>query len=119
LGLSWLLPRIIGVGRAHALLYTGRRFGDAEALEYGLVTTVVPADELPTAALELARAVAAQPPWQTALTKRGLQVALGPTSLADVLELENRQRVLATLTDDYQEAIDSYLGKRTPAYRHR
>jgi enoyl-CoA hydratase/carnithine racemase len=59
------------------------------------------------------------PPLQTVLTKAGIGAALQSGSLRDVIEFENRQQVLAAMTDDYREAIDSYLGKRSPHYANR
>ena len=94
LGVSWLLPRIVGVGRATELLYTARRFQAEEALSYGLVTDVVPADQLITTVLTIAGQIKRNPPLQTALTKAGIGVALQSGSLRDVIEFENRQQVL-------------------------
>jgi len=119
LGVSWLLPRIVGVGRATELLYTARRFHAEDALRYGLVTDVVPADQLIPAALAIAGQIKRNPPLQTALTKAGIGVALQSGSLRDVIEFENRQQVLTAMTDDYREAIDSYLEKRDPHYANR
>jgi enoyl-CoA hydratase len=69
--------------------------------------------------LAIAGQIKRNPPLQTALTKVGIGVALQSGSLRDVIEFENRQQVLAAMTDDYREAIDSYLGKRDPQYANR
>lgn len=119
LGISWLLPRLVGVGRAHELMYTARRFDAAEALNYGFVTDVVPAGQLTDKVLAVAGQIKQNPPLQTALTKAGMSVALQSGNLLDVIEFENRQQVLTAMTDDYREAIDSYLGKRAPKYSNR
>ena len=119
LGASWLLPRIVGVGRATELMYTARRFNADEALDYGFVTDVVPGDQLTGKVLAIASQIKRNPPLQTALTKAGIGVALQSGSLRDVIEFENRQQVLTAMTDDYREAIDSYLGKRPPQYTNR
>lgn len=119
LGASWLLPRIVGAGRAAELMYTARRFDAGEALDYGFVTDVVPGDQLTGKVLEIASQIKRNPPLQTALTKAGIGVALQSGSLRDVIEFENRQQVLTAMTDDYREAIDSYLGKRPPRYASR
>lgn len=118
-GISWLLPRLVGVGRAHELMYTARRFDAAEALNYGFVTDVVPAGQLTDKVLAVAGQIKQNPPLQTALTKAGMSVALQSGNLLDVIEFENRQQVLTAMTDDYREAIDSYLGKRAPKYSNR
>jgi enoyl-CoA hydratase/carnithine racemase len=119
LGVSWLLPRIVGTGRAYELMYTARRFMADEALRIGFVTDVVPSDQLIDKALVIANQIMQNPPLQTELTKVGLSVALQSTSLHDVIEFENRQQVLTVMTDDYREAIDSYLAKRAPKYAGR
>jgi enoyl-CoA hydratase/carnithine racemase len=119
LGVSWLLPRIVGVGRASELMYTARRFSAEEALNYGFVTDVVPRDQLIARVVAIAEQIKQNPPLQTALTKAGIGVALQSGSLRDVIEFENRQQVLTAMTDDYREAIDSYLGKRDPQYVNR
>jgi enoyl-CoA hydratase len=119
LGVSWLLPRIVGAGRAAELMYTARRFSAAEALDYGLVSDVVPGCQLTSRVLAIAGQIKQNPPLQTALTKAGIGAALQSGSLRDVIEFENRQQVLAAMTDDYREAIDSYLSKRAPRYANR
>ncbi|WIX75653.1 enoyl-CoA hydratase-related protein [Amycolatopsis carbonis] len=119
LGVSWLLPRIVGFGRAQELMYTARRFDANEALSMGLVTDVVPGDQLTAKALAIAEKIKQNPPLQTELTKVGLSVALQSASLQDVIQFENRQQVLTAMTEDYREAIDSYLGKRPPRYSGR
>jgi enoyl-CoA hydratase/carnithine racemase len=100
-------------------MYTARRFMADEALNIGFVTDVVPGDQLTEKALAIANQIKQNPPLQTELTKVGLSVALQSTSLQDVIEFENRQQVLTAMTDDYSEAIDSYLGKRPPKYSNR
>jgi enoyl-CoA hydratase/carnithine racemase len=119
LGVSWLLPRIVGTGRAYELMYTARRFMADEALRMGFVTDVVPGGQLIDKALVIADQIMQNPPLQTEMTKVGLSVALQSTSLHDVIEFENRQQVLTVMTDDYREAIDSYLAKRAPKYAAR
>ena len=119
LGSSWLLPRIVGTGRAHELMLTARRFDAAEALRIGLVTDVTEPESL----LELALATAAQirlnPPLSVALSKKGMWTALETPSLAASVELENRQQVLSALTEDQPEAALSFLEKRPPKYANR
>jgi enoyl-CoA hydratase len=100
-------------------MYTARRFGADEALSMGFVTDVVAGSQLIDKALAIASQIKQHPPLQTELTKVGLAVALQSSSLQDVIEFENRQQVLSTMTDDYREAIDSYLGKRKPKYSNR
>ena len=119
LGSSWLLPRIVGAGRAHELILTARRFDAAEALEIGLLSRVVPAESLLASALATATAIRQHPPLSVALTKKGLWVALETPSLAATVEFENRQQVLSALTEDQPEAALSFLEKRAPRYANR
>ena len=69
MGMTWRLPRLIGESRATELLLTGRKMGAAEALAAGLVTAVVPADQLADAASGLAEQVMATSPFSTWMTK--------------------------------------------------
>jgi enoyl-CoA hydratase/carnithine racemase len=69
---SWFLPRLVGMGQAAEWLYTGRVFDAAEALRGGLVSRVVPDDELLDDAYALAREIAASAPLSVALTRQML-----------------------------------------------
>ena len=119
LGSSWLLPRIVGTGRAHELILTARRFDAAEALKIGLVTSVVPAESLLEAVLAIAAQIRQHPPLSVSLTKKGMWVAMETPSLAASVEFENRQQVLSALTEDQPEAASSFLEKRAPRYANR
>jgi enoyl-CoA hydratase len=119
LGVSWLLPRLVGAARAHELMLTGRVFDADEAREMGLVVDVVDDEELMDAALAEAAQIALNPPASVALTKQGMWLALEFPSLEAAVELENRQQVIAGLTADRQEATAAFLEKRPPRYQHR
>lgn len=119
LGSSWLLPRLVGAGRAHELVLTARRFDAEEALRIGLVTNVVPSEGLLDAALRTAEQILLAPPLSVELTKRGLWTSLETPSLGAAVELENRLLVLSALTEDQPEAVRAFLEKRPPQYRNR
>jgi enoyl-CoA hydratase len=119
LGSSWLLPRIVGTGRAHELLLTARRFDAAEALRIGLTTELTDPEVLLEAALAIAARIRLNPPLSVSLTKQGMWTALETPSLAASMELENRQQVLSALTEDQTEAALSLLEKRDPQYVNR
>jgi enoyl-CoA hydratase/carnithine racemase len=119
LGVSWLLPRLVGAARAHELMLTGRVFEAEEAREIGLVLDVVEDDGLLEAALAKAREIALNPPASVELTKQGMWLALEVPSLEAAIELENRQQVITGLTADRHEATAAFLEKRPPRYRHR
>lgn len=116
LGTSWLLPRIVGTGRAHELMLTGRRFGAEEALRIGMVTDLVePAGLVPTA-LAKADEIMLNPPMSVELTKQGMWIALETPSFSASVEFENRQQVFTAMTDDQAEAAAAFIGKRAPSY---
>ena len=119
LGTSWLLPRVVGTGRAHELMLTGRRFSADEALRIGVLTDLVELDKLLPAALAKAAEIMLSPPISVELTKQGMWAALETPSFAASVEFENRQQVLTAMTDDRDEATAAFLGKRQPRYRNR
>lgn len=94
LGTSWLLPRIVGAGRAHELMLTGGRFGADETVRIGLLTHVFDPADLVAAALEKAQEIILNAPLSVELTKQGMWTALEFPSLAAAIEFENRQQVL-------------------------
>lgn len=119
IGTSWILPRLVGAARAHELMLTSRRFDAAEALRIGLVTQVVEPDSLPGAVAAMADSLLAAPPLSLSLTKQGMWLALEVSSFDAMVEVENRQQVLAAATADASEAMTSYLGRRPAVYRNR
>jgi enoyl-CoA hydratase/carnithine racemase len=118
-GVSWFLPRIVGLGQASELLLTGRIIDAQEARRIRLVNKVVSADDLIPAALKLADEVAQNSPFAVRLTKQVLQANVDAPSLEAALELENRNQVLATRTDDMREALNAFLEKRPPRFVDR
>jgi enoyl-CoA hydratase/carnithine racemase len=119
IGVSWLLPRLVGAGRAHELMLTGRRFDAEEALRAGLLWDVVAEESLLEVALAKAEEICLNPPASVELTKQGMWLALETPTLRSAIELENRQQVITALTEDRDEATAAFLEKRRPAYRRR
>ncbi|MGW0037843.1 enoyl-CoA hydratase/isomerase family protein [Gordonia sp. NPDC003376] len=119
IGLSWFLPRLLGVGRAHELMLTGRKFDAAQAHDYGLLVDVTEPAELLPAALEIARSIIASPPLSVEMTKTGMWAAVESTSLNATVEFENRQQMVTAMTEDRAEATAAFLEKRAPHYRRR
>lgn len=119
IGLSWLLPRIVGAGRAHELMLTGRRFYPDEALQAGMLSRVVPEDELIDTATSIAAQITANAPWSVELTKVGMWRALETPSFDVSVEFENRQQVLTAFTEDQAEAAAAFLAKRPASFRYR
>jgi enoyl-CoA hydratase len=116
IGLSHLLPRIVGLGLASELMLTGRLVDADEAARIGLVNRVVAADDLLDAAQRLARDIASNSPFGVSMTKRVLHRNVDAPSLAEAIDLENRTQVLATRTDDMKEAIAAFRSKRAPQF---
>jgi enoyl-CoA hydratase len=119
IGVSWLLPRLVGASRAFELMLTGRVFESDEADRLGLVTRVVPDDELLDSALETARLIVGNSPFGVWLTKEVMWSNLEVGSLQAGIDLENRTQILASFTEDQQEAVAAFLEKRPPTFRYR
>ncbi|MEE3849339.1 enoyl-CoA hydratase/isomerase family protein [Gordonia sp. LSe1-13] len=119
IGVSWLLPRLVGTGRAHELMLTGRKFSAQEALAYGLLVDVVEPSDLMSAAIATADEILANPPLSVELTKVGMWAAVESNSFAATVEFENRQQMITAMTADRSEATAAFLEKRRPEYRRR
>jgi enoyl-CoA hydratase len=103
IGTSWLLPRLIGAARAQELMLTGRLFDAEEALQIGLVTDVVPQEVLLDAALTKAEEIKLNTPLGVALTKEGMWSALEIPGMQAAIDMENRQQIMASFSDDARE----------------
>jgi enoyl-CoA hydratase len=119
IGVSWLLPRIIGASRAFELLLTGRFMAAAEAREAGLVSAVVEPDQLRQSALDAAGQIAVNSPYGVRMTKQVMWAQLEIASLEAGLALENRTQVTAALTADHREAVQAFLDKRPSRFTGR
>jgi len=117
-GGAWLLPRVIGMARASLMTLTGDMIDAATALDYGLVSTVLPAERLLIEARGIAQRVAANPGHATRLAKRLLREGQD-MKLAPLLELSAAYQALAHHTRDHEEAVDAMLSKRAPTFEGR
>ncbi len=115
-GNSYLLPRIVGAGRARELMLTGRIFDAAEAERIGLVSQVVPDGQVVEAALDVARMIAANNEYGVWMTKLGANATLDAPSLRHAMELENRTQVLGTFTGNMTEASEAFREGREPRW---
>lgn len=117
-GGAWLLPRSIGMARAAELLFTGDLIDAGTALEWGLVSRVVPDDQLIEAARELAERIGAQPPHALRTAKALLR--RGQTADYETLmELSAANQALMHLSEDHAEGVAALLEKRTPRFEGR
>ncbi|HLV72000.1 MAG TPA: enoyl-CoA hydratase-related protein [Vulgatibacteraceae bacterium] len=116
IGVSWLLPRLVGASRAFELLLSGRLVDAAEADRIGLVTRVVPDGQVVDAALEVAASITANSPMGVRMTKEVMWSQLEIASLTAGIELENRTQITTSFTRDHQEAVASFLEGRPPVF---
>ncbi|MER7501909.1 enoyl-CoA hydratase-related protein [Nonomuraea pusilla] len=117
-GASWTLQRLVGPGRAAELMLLGEPLDAARALELGLVTRVVPADDLQKTARELAVRLASGPTLAYAATKRALAYA-ATHSLPDSLALEAELQDACAATHDHLDATRAFLAKERPVFNGR
>ena len=114
-GGSQRLARMIGLGRAKDLVMRGRRMGAAEALAAGLVSEVVPREELDAAADRLVDELLALPALALRMAKRVLNGAYdGPLPMG--LELEGLAYGFLRTTADFREGVEAFVEKRKPHY---
>lgn len=118
-GVSWLLPRVVGLGHASELMLSGRLIDAAEAHRIGLINHVSSAEELLKDSLGLAAEFAANSPFALRLTKQVLQLNVDAPSMEAAIELENRNQVLASRTDDMAEAVAAFRQRRAARFRAR
>jgi len=117
---SWFLPRVVGISRAAEWCYSGRVFGAEEALEGGLVRSVVSADEL----LPTARAIAQDIVQNTSamsvtLTRHMLWRMMGADHPMEAHKVDSRGIQFMGASADAKEGVNSFLEKRDPAYTLR
>jgi enoyl-CoA hydratase/carnithine racemase len=118
MGSAYLLPRLVGMGRATELLMLGGKVGSARALEIGLATQVVDDDALQETSRVLGRRLASGPGLAYASTKTLLSRELD-MDLAGALELEAYTQALLMTSQDHREFYEAFTSKREPRWRGR
>lgn len=116
LGVSWLLPRAVGTSNSAEILLTGKLVDANEALRIGLVSRVVPDEEVLGLAIQMAEGMCAFSPFGLALTKDTIWASLEVGSLRAAVDLENRTQLLAGHTGNLTEATAAFKEKRPPVY---
>ena len=117
-GASWTLPRLVGRAKAIELLYFPRTIPASEALDLGLVSRVVGADELADTVAELATTLAAGPTRSYGAIRRSVATSAS-ADFADALAFEARMMNETGLTQDHRDAVESFVAKEKPAFQGR
>ena len=116
-GMSYFMPRLIGASRAALYMYTCRFIDAVTAERIGLVSQVVPDDNLDEATEELARELLNISPFSLRMTKEVFNANVDAASLVEATKLENRTQLLCGLTADMIEAVKAtFIEKRAPVY---
>ncbi|MEA3020941.1 MAG: enoyl-CoA hydratase, partial [Actinomycetota bacterium] len=119
IGVSWMLPRLVGASRAFELQLTGRIIDAAEADRIGLLLKIVPDGMVVDAALETALLIRQNSPIGVWFTKEVMWSNLEIPSLQAGIDIENRNQILASQTNDAREARSAFLERRDPTFTYR
>src|SRR5688572_23939611 len=118
MGAAWLLPKVIGTGRAMELLLLGDKVTADECLRIGLANRVVRSDETLPAAMALARRLAAGPGLALAMTKKMVWHEW-PMDLDAAIEQEAQAQALLLRAHDHREFYNAWMEKREPRFLGR
>jgi enoyl-CoA hydratase len=116
IGVSYFLPRLVGVSVASELMLTGRFINAERALRVGLVSEVVPDDKLTEAAKPYLDEMLTTSPLGLKLTKECLNMSVDAGSLEAAIAMEDRNQILCSQTNDVREGMRAFLEKRKPVY---
>lgn len=117
-GGSWLLPRAIGLAKASEMAFTGEPISSEEALKFGLVSKVVPDEQLMDEAIALAQRIAVNPPVSVRMTKQLIREGQR-TDLNTHLQMAAVMQAVSHRTDDHREAMDAIFEKRQGEFKGR
>ncbi|MDP2935481.1 MAG: enoyl-CoA hydratase family protein [Dehalococcoidia bacterium] len=116
MGAVYLLQRIVGMGHAAELLYTGDIIGAERAERIGLVNRIVPAEDLMTTAMDMARKIAKGPPVGVRMTKEALEVQR-KMDIDSALEWDAYAQAICMSSEDHREGYLAFMEKREPVFR--
>lgn len=117
-GTNWFLPRVVGYARAYEMAVTADRVPASQALEWGMVNRVVPADQLQEITAAWARRLADGPTLAFGLTKRAMNRAWDMT-LDEALAYEAHLQEVAGRSEDNREGIAAFMSKRDALFTGR
>jgi 2-(1,2-epoxy-1,2-dihydrophenyl)acetyl-CoA isomerase len=113
---SLFLPALIGLGRATEAAFSNQPISAQQALNWGMVNRVVPADALESSAFTFASALAQGPVHAMGLAKRDFNKAVYP-HLEQVLDYEAHIQEIARLGGEHKEGINAFVEKRSPIFK--
>jgi enoyl-CoA hydratase len=119
IGVSYFLPRLVGVSVASELMLTGRFINAERALRVGLVSEVVPDAQLEEAARPYVEEMLTTSPLGLRMTKECLNMSVDAGSLEAAIAMEDRNQILCAQTEDFPEGMRAFLEKRKPQYQDR
>ena len=114
-GGAWLLPRVVGMSKAMEMSFTGDAVNAPDALACGLVSSVVPGEQLPGAALAMAQRIARNPGHGLRMTKRLMREGQH-MRLESLLEMSAGFQAIAHKTAHHIEAVNAFIEKRAPDF---
>ena len=117
-GMSALLAHSVGPGNAAVMLLTGDPIDAATALRWGLVTEVLPAEDLAARAAQLAATIASRAPIAAQTAKRNLRAAF-EMPLGRAIDYERQLQTICFATEDAAEGRAAFAGRRPPVFRAR
>lgn len=115
MGAAFLLPRVVGLGRAAELLFTGDMIDSAEAYRIGLANKVVKPDELEKTVSDLAEKIKNGPRFAHSMTKETFNKELS-MNLEQAMEFEAQTQSICMAHPDFMEAYRAYVEKRPPKF---
>jgi len=114
-GVTWLLPRLVGLAKARELVFLGERIGGEEAVRIGLANRVFDDEVFIESALQFCRQLATKAPRSMQLAKEQLNFA-SESTLDAALRAELEGMTFASTTRDWQEGVDAFAEKRAPVF---
>ncbi|MGE0830729.1 MAG: enoyl-CoA hydratase/isomerase family protein [Hyphomonadaceae bacterium] len=117
IGVSYFLPRMVGSSVAAEFMLTGRFIEAERARELGLVSKVVEADQLAAEAQGFVADMLHATPLGLRLTKEALNHAVDCNGLEAAIAMEDRNQILCSRDENFQEGVKAFLEKRPPQYR--
>jgi 2-(1,2-epoxy-1,2-dihydrophenyl)acetyl-CoA isomerase len=116
-GISYFLPRLVGLSNALMMVETGRMFKAEQCKELGLIDELVPEGQAYEAALVYAKELAQRASVAVDMARRMIHMASAGATLDDILDYEGHVGVIVASSADAKEGTQSFMEKRKPAFR--